>query len=97
MYVSDEVLEELKEMIKSSNIMKYSDDKWDEPDENGKLVLEIDYEGVYKRFITRKILSYSQVEKSKDIDGMECIYYLIQDLKCLVFSLMSLNFRTKPV
>ena len=48
-------------------------------------------------FTTSKIGSYMDVQNSKDPNGMRVFYYLIQDLKCLVFSIISLHFRIKPV
>ena len=32
-----------------------------------------------------------------DADGLRCLYYLVQDLKCLVFSLIGLHFKIKPI
>jgi hypothetical protein len=43
-------------------------------------------------FTTSKIGSYMDVQNSKDPNGMRVFYYLIQDLKCLVFSIISLHF-----
>lgn len=37
------------------------------------------------------------VQDSPDPDGLRAFYYLVQDLKCVVFSLISLHFRIKPV
>lgn len=33
---------------------------------------------------------------SKDPEGLRCFYYLVQDLKCLVFSLISMHFKVRP-
>jgi protein mago nashi len=30
-------------------------------------------------------------------DGLRVMYYLVQDLKCLVFSLITLHFKVKPI
>ena len=37
------------------------------------------------------------IQKSKDPDGLRAFYYLIQDLKCLVISIISLHFKIKPI
>jgi protein mago nashi len=37
------------------------------------------------------------VQDSKDPDGMRLFYYLVQDLKCFVFSLISMHFKIKPI
>lgn len=33
----------------------------------------------------------------RDPEGLRVFYYLVQDLKCLVFSLISLHFKIKPI
>ena len=33
----------------------------------------------------------------RDEEGLRLFYYLIQDLKCLVFSLIGLHFKIKPI
>ena len=56
---------------------------------------------------TSKIGSLVEVQESDDPEGLRVMYYLVQDLKvgwasrsshqCLVFSLISLNFKIKPI
>lgn len=36
-----------------------------------------------------------EVQDSKDPDGLRAFYYLVQDLKAFVFSLISLHFKVK--
>ena len=48
-------------------------------------------------FATAKIGSLLDVQESKDPEGLRIFYYLVQDLKCFVFSLIGLHFRIKPV
>ena len=33
----------------------------------------------------------------RDADGLRAFYYLVQDLKCMVFSLIGLHFKIKPI
>ena len=33
----------------------------------------------------------------RDEEGLRCFYYLVQDVKCLVFSLIGLHFKIKPI
>lgn len=33
----------------------------------------------------------------RDEEGLRVFYYLVQDLKCLVFSLIGLHFKIKPI
>lgn len=35
------------------------------------------------------------VQESNDPEGLRIFYYLIQDLKCLVFSLITLHFKVR--
>lgn len=48
-------------------------------------------------FTTSKTGSLVDVNQSKDPEGLRCFYYLVQDLKCLVFSLIGLHFKIKPI
>ncbi|RMY20325.1 hypothetical protein D0865_16689 [Hortaea werneckii] len=44
-------------------------------------------------FETAKIGSLVDVNESEDPEGLRVFYYLVQDLKALVFSLISLHFK----
>lgn len=46
-------------------------------------------------FQTAKIGSLVDVTESADPEGLRVFYYLVQDLKALVFSLVSLHFRVR--
>lgn len=45
---------------------------------------------------TAKIGSLVDVNESEDPEGLRVFYYLVQDLKALVFSLISLHFKVSP-
>jgi protein mago nashi len=45
---------------------------------------------------TAKIGSLVDVTESQDPEGLRVFYYLVQDLKALVFSLISLHFKGSP-
>jgi len=45
---------------------------------------------------TAKIGSLVDVNESEDPEGLRVFYYLVQDLKALVFSLISLHFKVRP-
>jgi protein mago nashi len=45
------------------------------------------------RYQTAKIGSLQDVQDSADPEGLRVFYYLVQDLKALVFSLISLHFK----
>ena len=38
-----------------------------------------------------------EAQSSKDPEGLRCLYYLVQDLKCMVFSLINLHMKIKPI
>ncbi|MCL4133288.1 UNVERIFIED_CONTAM: hypothetical protein GTU68_054699 [Idotea baltica] len=95
-------MEELKRVIDDSEIMQEDDAVWPQPDRVGRQELEIvkslKRQGGTSIFVnTSKIGSLVDVNNSKDADGLRCFYYLVQDLKCLVFSLIGLHFKIKPI
>lgn len=96
-YVSSSVLKELKRIVEESEIIKEDDNNWPAPDRVGRQELEIVLGKDHISFTTSKIGSMSDVQQSKDADGLRVFYYLVQDLKCFVFSLIGLHFRIKPV
>eukprot|EP00921_Rhytidocystis_pertsovi_P021355 GHVQ01034124.1.p1 GENE.GHVQ01034124.1~~GHVQ01034124.1.p1 ORF type:complete len:150 (-),score=16.29 GHVQ01034124.1:354-803(-) len=96
-YVSQAVMQELKRIIEESEITKEDDSEWPQPDRVGRQELEIVLENDHISFTTSKIGSLSDVQSCTDSTGLRVFYYLVQDLKCLVFSLIGLHFRIKPV
>jgi protein mago nashi len=63
----------------------------------GRQELEVVLGDEHISFSTTKIGSLLDVQDSKDPEGLRLFYYLVQDLKCLVFSLIALHFRIKPI
>jgi len=41
--------------------------------------------------------SLVDIQKSKDPEGLKTFYYLTQDLKCLVLSLINMHFKARPI
>ncbi|KUF97606.1 Intraflagellar Transport protein 80 [Phytophthora nicotianae] len=79
---------------KDSMIRKEEDDKeWPEPDRVGRQELEVVLGNDHISFTCAKIGSLLDVQDSKDPEGLRVLYYLVQDLKCLVFSLITLHFK----
>eukprot|EP00428_Durinskia_dybowskii_P064607 CAMPEP_0170364552 /NCGR_PEP_ID=MMETSP0117_2-20130122/5434_1 /TAXON_ID=400756 /ORGANISM="Durinskia baltica, Strain CSIRO CS-38" /LENGTH=147 /DNA_ID=CAMNT_0010619059 /DNA_START=21 /DNA_END=464 /DNA_ORIENTATION=+ len=91
------VIEEIKRIIAESEITKEDDNNWPEPDKNGRQELEIKINKEHISFTASKIGSLLNVQESSDPEGFRIFYYLVQDLKCLVFSLISLHFKIKPI
>ena len=96
-YVGDIVRDELQRIIDDSSVMNSSDDLWPEPDKVGTQELEVVFNNEHISFQTSKIGSLLDVKKSRDADGLRNFYYLVQDLKCFVFALISLHFKIRPV
>nr|AAT09087.1 mago nashi -like [Bigelowiella natans] len=95
--VAPGVLDELKKIIQSSEITKETDNSWPSPDSVGRQELEIVIKNQHISFVTSKIGSVVDVEDSKDPDGLKLFYFLVQDLRCFVFSLISMHFKIKPI
>ena len=63
----------------------------------GRQELEIVFKDTHISFAASKIGSLLDVQDSKDPEGLRVFYYLVQDLKCLVFSLITMHFKVKPI
>ncbi|EJT98249.1 Mago nashi protein, partial [Dacryopinax primogenitus] len=97
MCISPIVVGELKRIIETSDITKEDDANWPKKSIVGKQELEIRIGNEHISFETSKIGSLAEVAESEDPDGLRTFYYLVQDLKCLIFSLISLHFKIKPI
>ncbi|KAK2750516.1 hypothetical protein FQN55_002116 [Onygenales sp. PD_40] len=93
MCVSSLMIAEIKRIIKESEIMKEDDSKWPQKNKDGRQELEIRLGNDHISFETAKIGSLVDVTESADPEGLRVFYYLVQDLKALVFSLISLHFK----
>ncbi|KAM5317023.1 protein mago nashi homolog 2-like [Glossophaga mutica] len=94
-YIHKSVMEELTRIIDDSEITKEDDALWPSPDRVGQQELEIVIGDEHISYTTTKIGSLIDVSQSKDPKGLQVFYYLVQDLKCLVFSLNGLHFNIK--
>lgn len=91
------VLQELKRIILDSEILKEDDQLWPQPDRVGRQELEIVMGDEHISFTTSKVGCLADVQKTRDPEGLRTFYYLVQDLRCLVFSLIGLHFKIKPI
>ncbi|CAG8669021.1 14276_t:CDS:2 [Cetraspora pellucida] len=96
-YVSPLMMKELKRIIQESEVMKEDDQRWPKKNVVGRQELEIRLGNEHISFETAKIGSLVDVQESDDPEGLRVFYYLVQDLKCLVFSLIGLHFKIKPI
>ncbi|WVQ76831.1 hypothetical protein IAR50_006505 [Cryptococcus sp. DSM 104548] len=97
MYISPALVEELKRIVRESEITKEDDEAWPKKNVSGKQELEIRLDKEHISFETAKIGSLSDVEHSEDADGLRVFYYLVQDLKCFIFALTQMHFKIKPI
>ena len=97
MSLSALMISEIKKIIKESEVMKEDDSKWPQKNKDGRQELEIRLGSDHIQFETAKIGSLVDVNDSADPEGLRVFYYLVQDLKALVFSLISLHFKIKPI
>ncbi|PIG83489.1 protein mago nashi [Aspergillus arachidicola] len=97
MCVSSSMIQEIKRIIKESEIMKEDDSKWPQKNKDGRQELEIRLGNEHISFETAKIGSLVDVTESADPEGLRVFYYLVQDLKAFIFSLISLHFKIKPI
>uniref|UniRef100_A0A2K5D893 Protein mago nashi homolog 2 n=1 Tax=Aotus nancymaae TaxID=37293 RepID=A0A2K5D893_AOTNA len=77
----ESVMEELKRIIDDSEITKEDEALWPPPDRIGREEFEIVIGDKHISSTTSKIV----------------FYYLVQDLKRLVFSIIELHFKIKPI
>ncbi|KAI8990785.1 mago nashi [Mycotypha africana] len=95
MYISPAVVDELKRIIEDSGIMKEDDSKWPEKNVIGSQEIEVRLGDEHISFETSKLSSLVEVNESEDPAGLRAFYYLVQDLKAFVFSLISLHFKVR--
>eukprot|EP01039_Chlorochromonas_danica_P001825 gene1825-1994_t len=91
------VIEEIKRIVRESEVTREDDHNWPVADRYGRQELEIKIDREHISFTSAKIGSLLDVMESSDPEGYRVFYYLIQDLKCIVFSLISLHFKIKPI
>lgn len=73
------------------------DSQWPEPDRVGRQELEVVMGREHISFTCSKLGSLADIAAAKDPESLRAFYYLVQDLKALVFSLISMHFKLKPL
>lgn len=95
-FVSPAVTEEFKRIVLDSGITEVNDQEWEEPRARQQ-ELEIKIGNQHIAFNCPEIGSLQTIQKSKDPEGLKTFYYLTQDLKCLVLSLITMHFKVRPI
>ena len=98
-FLSPAVVEEIKRIIRESEITKADDANWKEPKEGSRRQeLEIKIGNEHIAFTCAEINSLRKdVEDSGDPEGLKTFYYLTQDLKSILCSLISVHFNQKSI
>mmetsp|Transcript_11182 Transcript_11182/g.24081 ORF Transcript_11182/g.24081 Transcript_11182/m.24081 type:complete len:149 (+) Transcript_11182:111-557(+) len=96
-FISQSMIDEFKRIIVDSEILKEDDNNWPPPDRVGRQELEVIVGNEHISFTCTKLGSVLQVQQSKDPEGLRIFYYLVQDLKCFVFSIISAHFKIQPI
>jgi len=97
LFLSNSVLAEVKRIVRESDILGEDDAHWPMKNRDGKQELEIRLGQEHISFETCKLGSLNDVQESDDPEGLRVFYYLVQDLKALIFSLISLHFKIRPI
>merc|ERR1712072_268883 len=96
-YVNSMVIQEFQRIIEDSEIIKENDFNWPSSDRVGRQELEVIIGNDHISLCTTKIGSLLEIDSSKNPEGLRIFYYLTQDLKCFIFSLIGLHFKIKPI
>ena len=92
-YVAPMVMAELYRILVGSEVTAEDDRLWPLPDKVGRQELELIMGEMHIRFSTAKLGSLTDVQASQDPEGLKVFYYLVQDLKSFVFSLIASHFK----
>ncbi|CAE7939721.1 MAGO2 [Symbiodinium sp. KB8] len=95
--VSPAIIKEVQKIVRESKIVEEDDEQWPEPDDIGRQELEVKDGEDHIAFTCTKLGSTRDIRDSKDPKGLEALYFLVQDLKCLALSLISLHFKVNPI
>lgn len=90
------VRQEAMRMVEESGIMELTGDGWPPGDANGKQELDLRIDGKSLKFSCAKIGSLGEIKDSADPEGLNAFYYLVQDLKYLFSSVISVHFKVRP-
>ena len=91
------MIDEFIKIIDDAEITRENEKLWPMPNKVGKIELIVRHGETEWKGRTCKLGSLSEVNQSKDPEGLRIFYYLVQDLKTLVLSIMSLHFKIKPI
>ena len=94
---SQAIVELVKKMTIESQIFLCDDSKWPQPDRDGRQELDVLIGGTHISYSTNKIGQIKLIEQSADPQGLGAFFYLVNEVKDLVFALLSMHFKINPV
>ena len=86
---------ELRRITLESEIHQEDDSNWPEPNSLSRLELEIVQAGYHIFFVTTGIMSIAEIDNSEDPEGYWTLYWLAEDIKEFVSSVLALHFKVK--
>ncbi|KAK7195396.1 mago nashi-like protein [Novymonas esmeraldas] len=95
--VSPAVLGELKRLIVKYSVCESDDEQWPTPDRNGRQELEIHLGNTHISLVTNKLTSMADIPKTSEAASLERFYSFARDAKALIFALVSIHFKIKPI
>lgn len=96
-YLSPGVVDEFKDIIRSSGIVHVDDSLWKVPtDHDDRQEIECKFDSVHMAFGTTEIRSVADITDSVDPDGLRTFYYLSLNLKALFHMLINAHFKPRP-
>ena len=92
------VVEEIKQMVRTSDVIRWDDSLWAEPFENngGIQELEVKLGCHHVSFATTEIGSLLDIKDSADHEGLKRFYYFASDLRSLIMALITCHFKERP-
>ncbi|AIO00574.1 mago nashi-like protein, putative [Leishmania panamensis] len=95
--VSPAVLEEVKRLILRYAVCESDDERWPTPDRNGRQELEVHLGNTHISLVTNKLTSMADIPNGSETVGLVRFYNFVRDIKALIFALVSIHFKIKPI
>lgn len=89
------VLDQLKSIIREGNVGTLDDTKWPAPGATTQ-ELEIVFDKKHVWLQCPKLSSRRDCESSEDAEGMLRFFYLVEEVKALILSLINIHFKVNP-
>ncbi|KAG5472578.1 hypothetical protein LSCM1_03983 [Leishmania martiniquensis] len=95
--VSPAVLDEVKKLIVQYSVCESDDERWPTPDRNGRQELEVHLGNTHISLVTNKLTSMADIPKGSENVSLVKFYSFVRDMRALIFALVSIHFKIKPI